>query len=760
MKKIVIGLGGLLILVLAVSVSPQKTFAEQSVMASFVERVQNIIAQISDLQQDIFAATKGSNMAAVASVRLTKTLQRGDEGEQVEELQRFLAQDPTLYPEGEVTGFFGDSTKAAVIRFQERHGLDAVGVVGPKTRAKIAEVSRTGSLIERNSEIPDDADVTEEGVVFKKGEIIVKLTPGTAANNPDKVFKRYGLSKKETIKGLDIHVISVPEGREETVRDALSNNPNIEFVELNEAHEPQYVPNDPQYPAWHHTKMHSEIAWDIARPASSTQITIAMADSGFSGASHPDLAANVVPGWNTVLNNTDLTEESYHGTPMTGVAAAIGDNNIGVAGMAYSAKIMPIKITNQSNGWAYGSDIAEAYVWAIDHGARVVNNSYQVCGGGDGGILEDAARYVRDNGGLVVVSAGNEANRDTWDPPEPPYVPIWPDSPARICVGATDQNDNITEFSSYGDHVDVSAPGTYVTTVWGSGYGWAGGTSASAPLVSGIAALIWGINPDLTPDQVEQIIESTATDRGATGWDQYYGWGRADAGAALTAASQTSAPAPDTTNPTVSISAPQDGSTVSGTVSITVSASDNDQVAQVELRMGSRSLGVDSSAPYTFSWDTTNESNGNVSMTAIATDASGNEAASAAVDVTVENLSDTEAPVVAITSPAEGETIGGKFLSFSSTASDNVGVAEIVLSLDGNVVGTCSGVTKCDVNVRSRKISDGSHTIKAVARDARGNESQTTVNFNTGSVSDGGGSTDPEPTTTRCTPGAKKKGEC
>src|SRR5206468_9006720 len=150
----------------------------------------------------------------------------------------------------------------------------------------------------------------------------------------------------------------------------------------------------------------------------------------------------------------------------------------------------------------------------------------------------------------------------------------------------TDSNDAIASFSNTGNNIDVSAPGVnIVTTIRGGGYGYATGTSASAPLVAGVAALMISVNPSLTGSQVRDLIKQSADDLGAPGWDPGYGSGRVRADKALLAAMQatggTNAP-PDTTAPTTTINSPSAGSTVSGVVTISILATDDVGITMVE----------------------------------------------------------------------------------------------------------------------------------------------------------------------------------
>jgi hypothetical protein len=185
----------------------------------------------------------------------------------------------------------------------------------------------------------------------------------------------------------------------------------------------------------------------------------------------------------------------------------------------------------------------------------------------------------------------------------------------------------------------------------------------------------------------------------------------------------SNAPPPDTTPPTVSITSPASGATVSGTTSVTASASDNVGVVGVQFQLDGANLGAqDTSAPYSVSWNTTTTSNGTHTLTAIARDAAGNQT-SALISVTVSNgpPPDTTPPTVSITFPASGATLSGT-VSVTASASDNVGVVDVQFLLDGGSNGSVDATTApYSVSWNTATASDGSHTITAIARDAAGN---------------------------------------
>lgn len=311
---------------------------------------------------------------------------------------------------------------------------------------------------------------------------------------------------------------------EEAICQALVDSGAVVFAEPDYLEAPSYVPNDPDYSLqYHHPLMNSPAAWDIT--TGSSNIIVAVCDTGVQS-THPDLVANLIlPGYNTVDNTTNSEDFWGHGTSVAGCIAAVGNNGIGVAGFGYNVKILPIRISNNSsNATAFISDMAEAMRYAVDNGAKVVNLSY---GGAYSATIDSAAQYVRSKGGLHFMSAGNE-NSD---------LSANSDWASFVIVGATDSSDNRASFSNFGTPVDVTAPGVSIrTTRRGSTYGYASGTSFSSPIVAGVGALIYSVNPNFTPSQVEQFLFTTAKDIGAVGEDSVFGHGRVDAGAAIAAA--------------------------------------------------------------------------------------------------------------------------------------------------------------------------------------------------------------------------------
>ena len=277
-------------------------------------------------------------------------------------------------------------------------------------------------------------------------------------------------------------------------------------------------------------------AWDMG--ATGQGVTIAIVDTGVA-LNHPDLKDNLVLGYNAISESEEqgaTKDNNGHGTHVAGIAAA-ERNGVGIIGVAYQAKIMPIKAMD-STGEGYDDAIAAGIVWAADHGARIINLSIGSETGSD--ILRQAVAYAYNKGCLLVAAAGN-------------YDPKWAGSlrvsypasdPHVLAITATDKNSDITAYSSTGAKVDLAAPGDSILSDWwssteGPGYAYDSGTSMAAPFVAGEAALIWSQHLDWTRDQVIQVLEAGARDLGTLGRDNDYGYGLVDVKLAVTDANQT-----------------------------------------------------------------------------------------------------------------------------------------------------------------------------------------------------------------------------
>jgi serine protease len=301
---------------------------------------------------------------------------------------------------------------------------------------------------------------------------------------------------------------------------------DIEAIDPNYVRSAASAPNDPQYSKqWHLHTINVEQAWDDTKGSG---VTVAIIDTGVSKV--PDLAkTEFVKGYDFVNDRENADDDNGHGTHVAGTVAQSTNNNYGVAGVAYQAKIMPLKVLASSGGGTI-TDIADAIRFAADNKADVINMS--LGGGGESQIMKDAIEYAHSKGVVIVAAAGNE-NRDSAS---------YPARYARvISVAATDAQNEKAEFSNYGAGVDIAAPGGgNGSKIWQetidpeteepiiAGFQ---GTSMAAPHVAGVAALIKSVGVT-APDEVLAVLQQSVR-KIDTDPQNYFGAGHLDASAAV-----------------------------------------------------------------------------------------------------------------------------------------------------------------------------------------------------------------------------------
>ncbi len=319
----------------------------------------------------------------------------------------------------------------------------------------------------------------------------------------------------------------------------------------NPFHTPSRIPNDPFFfSQWSLSKIGAPMVWHYT--TGSSDIIMAIIDSGIQ-LDHPDLIDRIwtnpgeipgnhldddgngkvddIYGWHFYHFYTDagflpaedanVLDDFGHGTHIAGIAAAATDNSVGVSGLSWGARILPVKVLDQyGSGWY--SDIAAGIIYAVDNGAKIINLS--LGGKPDSLLLRSTVDYARSHDVLVVAAAGNSN--------EPVYFPAAYDP--VLAVAATDENDQRPAFSNYGPQVDLAAPGTNIYSTWYRTNDFnRSGTSMSTPHVSGVAALLWSRDPSLTADEITDILVQSAADIEPTGKDDYTGWGRLSANRAI-----------------------------------------------------------------------------------------------------------------------------------------------------------------------------------------------------------------------------------
>lgn len=298
-------------------------------------------------------------------------------------------------------------------------------------------------------------------------------------------------------------------------------------------------PNDPFYQSgnqWALNQINAPQAWDIT--TGTNKITIAIVDSGVS--SHPDLAGRILNGWNFVSDpaSTDSTDDYGHGTYVAGIAAASGNNNLGIAGLDWNALVLPVKVLNQ-DGVGSNATIAMGIHYAADQGAQVINLS--LGGTNRSQAVEEAVDYAyyplslptdavpstrlkAINGSVLIAADANKSKPPTptasTNTKSPQNVINKPTYPAAydpvIAIGASNGQDEPVAASGYGPELSICAPGYSILSLsWdvlnnAPSYSYANGTSAAAPFVAGTAALMLSVNPNLNINDIRNILEGTA----------------------------------------------------------------------------------------------------------------------------------------------------------------------------------------------------------------------------------------------------------
>jgi subtilisin family serine protease len=442
---------------------------------------------------------------------------------------------------------------------------------------------------------------------FVPGEFIVKLKQDRTFSSPalialNEKHQVYALEKVfnnavETI--LDnIYLLHVPMGSDIlAIVQEYASCPNVVYAEPNGRVYPCSIPNDANFSIqwylhntgqmiWNNTSgipdadIDAPEAWDIE--TGSPDVVIAIVDSGIDY-THPELSNKIwnntdeipgngidddnngyiddIKGWDFYYNESDIKDWYGHGTMCSGAAAASTNNGIGIAGVAWNCKIMPVGIFNET-GWCYWSEIAPGIKYAADNGADIISMSWGATSVPK--IIKDAVNYAYGRGVFLCAAVHNYNTSQKFYPAAFDNV---------TAVAATNQNDcRCTEIdwwpgggSNYGDWVDIAAPGsltytlmptyfvyynTWYNTLTGKNFSqnydiWPGGTSFSCPLVAGVAALLLSKDPSLTPDQVKALLCGNVDPYNST---EYIGTGRLNARKALAALNQPPAP-PTITGP-------------------------------------------------------------------------------------------------------------------------------------------------------------------------------------------------------------------
>ena len=272
----------------------------------------------------------------------------------------------------------------------------------------------------------------------------------------------------------------------------------------------EVTPNDKDFNSQYYLRETNVTkAWNAT--VGDPSLLIGVLDTGID-ASHPDLKGKIIGGFNT--NGNDLKDEVGHGTEVAGIIAANTNNDQGIAGITWNTKVLSLRITDEF-GQARVSTVVHALEEAYNKGVKIVHVSLSTNQFSQ--TLKDAIKETQDRGILVVSTSGNTGIQELRYPAAFDGV---------IGVGAVDENKQLESYSTIGEHVKLVAPGSFIyTTSTGSSYDHVTGTSFAAPQVTGAVALLLSITPNLTSNEVKEILFNSTEDLGNTGKDLSYGYG-------------------------------------------------------------------------------------------------------------------------------------------------------------------------------------------------------------------------------------------
>ncbi len=340
---------------------------------------------------------------------------------------------------------------------------------------------------------------------FAPGRVIVKFKGGDVG--PATLSRRLTpkqLAHARPMRHLRAVRLQVDAGDELATAAQLQAMSDVEYAEPDYVARALETPNDTYFSRqWGMTGINAPQAWDVSHGSSG--VTVAIVDTGIDG-THPDLSGRVLAGYEFVsdraLSAGANSDDAYegHGTHVSGIVAASTNNSAGVAGVAWTASLLPVKVLDV-NGQGYYSDVADGVEYAADHGAKVINMS--LGGTEDSALLKDAVNYAYNVGCLIVAAAGNDGNSQ----------PFYPAAYSSVmAVAATDSSGGVAYYSNYGSYVSVAAPGSSIYSTLPHGvYDYMSGTSMASPHVTGLAALARAVCPQDSSAHVRQVIEDTAT---------------------------------------------------------------------------------------------------------------------------------------------------------------------------------------------------------------------------------------------------------
>ncbi len=428
--------------------------------------------------------------------------------------------------------------------------------------------------------MPADAAPRAIAASFEPGRVIVRFASGEPSRAALAAVAELDAQVARPTANGTAHLLHVRAGAELEAVARLRHHPDVELADVDRIirHQPagdgtvsaQLVPNDANYAGeqWNLKLIGMEDAWGVTTGASS--VTVAVLDTGIN-ASHIDFrdtsgGSRVLPGRNfkDLSQPTNVFDLVGHGTFVSGIIGALGNNGAYVAGMSWSVKLLPVKVFNDS---LVASDVTvtDGLSYAVEQGARIVNLS--ICATEDLPLFRGAVESALAKGVLLVAPAGNIGTSLRSD------QVCYPAAYSGVyAIAAVDHKSQRPAYSQKGAYVDLTAPGgsaaVPIVSTRGTTTGRDYGTSHSAPHVAGLAALMMAISPTIATASLVDIVNATATDLGPAGRDDEYGHGLINAAAALRA---LQSPALTATPAAVSFMA--DPSGYNGPVTLRVEAS-------------------------------------------------------------------------------------------------------------------------------------------------------------------------------------------
>ncbi|HEV7664320.1 MAG TPA: S8 family peptidase [Chloroflexota bacterium] len=337
--------------------------------------------------------------------------------------------------------------------------------------------------------------------------LLVTLAASASPAIAERAIAATGATVLERLKPLAVYRVSLPADSVDAVIGTLRGRSDlIKSAEVEGEQVAQVTPNDALYKAfqWNLRRIGMEQAWDL-RP-SATDVIVAVLDTGVD-LNHPDLRPNLLldQGYDFLNDTPTPQDDESHGTAVAGIIGAVGNNHEGVTGIAWHVKLLPIKALN-AQGRGPDSAMVKAILYAADAGAKIINISST--GTRYSAALETAVQYAQEKGALVVAAAGNTGDRDN-------AVNYPAAFDGVLAVAAIDDKDQVASFSQRQSYVALAAPGVDVpSTAWaGAGrgnYASQSGTSIAAPHVSGAAAVLWALRPDLAAGDIATALRASA----------------------------------------------------------------------------------------------------------------------------------------------------------------------------------------------------------------------------------------------------------